>query len=682
MSTSTTKLVNQRYPELFKPLEVHNHTLANRAIMGSMHTGLEEKKGGFDRLAQYYKERAEGGVGLIVTGGISPNLAGRVSPFGSQLSFPWQVSKHRKVTSAVHSVGGKIAMQILHTGRYGYHPFSVAPSAIKSPITPFKPKALSKRGINKTIKDFANCSKLAKRAGYDGVEIMGSEGYLINQFIVSKTNKRTDDWGGSFANRIRLPLAIVKAVRDATDENFIIIYRLSMLDLVEQGSSWDEVVELGIAIEAAGASIINTGIGWHEARIPTIVTSVPRANFTWVTAKLKKHINIPLITTNRINAPETAEQVLSSGQADMVSMARPFLADAEFMAKAKRDEARLINTCIACNQACLDHVFKNKLVSCLVNPRACEETLLNFTTTANVKNIAVIGAGPAGMAFSVYAAQRGHKVTLFDGADKIGGQLNIANQVPGKEEFFETIRYFENMLNKLAVTVELNCLIDSSKLEKYNFDELVVATGITPRIPELEGVTHSKVLSYVDVLKHKAKVGESVAIIGAGGIGFDVAEFLTHEQSLAIDSKAWNKEWGIDTEYENRGGLATKAQVEPSKRKVYLLQRKRTKVGVGLGKTSGWTHRLSLKHKKVKMINDVNYIKIDDHGLHVQIDDKDICLEVEHVVLCAGQVSNRVLYDELNSKLANVHLIGGADVALELDAKRAIRQGAKLAAIL
>lgn len=682
MNKNSPDATNPYYPKLFTPLQVHNHHLSNRVIMGSMHTGLEEKRGGFERLAQYFKERAQGGVGLIVTGGIAPNFAGRVSPFGSQLSFGWQVNKHRKVTEAVHSVGGKIAMQILHTGRYAYHPFSVAPSAIKSPITPFKPKALSKRGIAKTIKDFANCAKLAKRAGYDGVEIMGSEGYLINQFIVAKTNKRTDEWGGEFSNRIKLPLKIVEAVRNATDENFIIIYRLSMLDLVEKGSNWDEVVELGKAIEKAGASIINTGIGWHEARVPTIVTSVPRANFTWVTKKLKPHISIPLITTNRINTPDVAESVLENGDADMVSMARPFLADPEFMLKANQGKSDQINTCIACNQACLDHAFKNQLVSCLVNPRACAETLLNFGKSECSKKLAVIGAGPAGMSFAVYAAQRGHRVTLFDSASKIGGQLNIANQVPGKEEFFETIRYFQNMLELHQVELKLNTQVDKSSISGQGFQEIVVATGITPRVPDIEGVDHAKVLSYIDVLKDKKLVGKKVAIIGAGGIGFDVAEFLTHDSSLTLRPDDWNKEWAVDPAYQQRGGLANHAEIEASPRQLYLLQRKDGKIGAGLGKTSGWTHRLSLKHKKVKMFNNVNYEKIDDNGLHISIDGKSSCLEVDNIILCAGQLCNNQLYQELKPAFDKVHLIGGADIAAELDAKRAIKQGAELAAII
>ncbi len=671
---------NPHYPKLFEPLVVHNHTLKNRVIMGSMHTGLEEKKGGFKRLAQYFKERAEGGVALIVTGGIAPNFAGRVSPFGSQLSFSWQVKKHKIVTDAVHDAGGKIAMQILHTGRYAYHPFSVSASAIKSPITPFKPKALTLRGIKKTIKDFANCARLAKKAGYDGVEVMGSEGYLLNQFIVSKTNKRTDEWGGEFKNRIKLPIAIVKAVREATDENFIIIYRLSMLDLVENGSSWDEVVELGIAIEKAGASIINTGIGWHEARIPTIVTSVPRANFTWVSKKMKPHLSIPLITTNRINAPEVAEEVLSNGDADMVSMARPFLADADFMNKAEAGKAETINTCIACNQACLDHAFKNQIVSCLVNPRACFETELNYSKTESPQKIAVVGAGPAGLSFAITASEIGHNVTLFDASNEIGGQLNVAKQIPGKEEFHEMIRYFKVMLRDNNVEVVLSTNINADFLKNAGFDQVVIATGITPRVPDIAGIDHPKVLSYLQVLKEKKPVGKSVAIIGAGGIGFDVAEFLTHEgESLTTRPDAWNDEWAVDPSYENRGGLKKHAIIEESPREVYLLQRKHGKVGAGLGKTTGWTHRLALKHKKVKMLNRVEYLKIDDQGLHIRIGEEESCLAVDNVVLCSGQLTNNLLYQELKPTISNVHIIGGADVATELDAKRAIKQGAELA---
>ncbi|MCW8877393.1 MAG: NADPH-dependent 2,4-dienoyl-CoA reductase [Kangiellaceae bacterium] len=671
---------NSYYPALFEPLKIHDHIIENRVLMGSMHTGLEEMKGGFDKLAQFYKERAEGGVGLIVTGGIAPNLAGRVSPLGSQLSFFWQVKKHKKITDAVHSVGGKIAMQILHTGRYAYHPFAVAPSAIKAPITPFKPKALSERGIRKTIGDFVNCAKKAKQAGYDGVEVMGSEGYLINQFIAERTNKRTDKWGGSFENRVRLALEIVKGIRQATDSNFIIIFRLSMLDLVENGSSWDEVVELGKSIENAGASIINTGIGWHEARVPTIATSVPRANFAWVTEKIKPHISIPVVTTNRINTPEVAEEVLQSGKCDMVSMARPFLADSDFMEKAKQGKAEKINTCIACNQACLDHIFEHKRVTCLVNPRACYETELNFNKTDNSKNIAVVGAGPAGLSFSTYAAERGHKVTLFEASDKIGGQLNVANQIPGKEEFFETIRYFKERLDDTGVELKLNHFVNKEELLNSEFDEVVIATGIEPRTPKLEGVDHEKSMTYLDVLKHKKHVGEKVAIIGAGGIGFDVAEYLTHEgDSLTLQPDAWAKEWKVDLDYQNRGGLLENASIHPSPREVHLLQRKTTKVGKGLGKTTGWIHRSSLKNKKVKMISGADYLKIDDKGLHIKRNDKESCLEVDNVIICAGQNPLRQLYDEISKSDKSVHLIGGADVAAELDAKRAIRQGAKLA---
>ncbi|MGX5173878.1 oxidoreductase [Aliikangiella sp. IMCC44653] len=672
---------NQPFPALFESIKIHDHVLPNRAIMGSMHTGLEEMRGGFDKLAQYYKERAQGGVGLIVTGGIAPNLAGRVSPLGSQLSFFWQVGKHKKITQAVHSVGGKIAMQILHTGRYAYHPFAVAPSAIKAPITPFKPKQLSERGIQKTIKDFVNCAVKAQQAGYDGVEIMGSEGYLINQFIVTKTNKRTDRWGGSFENRIRLPLEIVRQVREATGKNFIIIYRLSMLDLVEDGSSWEEVVELGKAVEKAGASVINTGIGWHEARVPTISTSVPRANFAWVTEKIKPHINIPLITTNRINTPEVANEVIAQGKADLVSMARPFLADPDFMQKAKLGQSEKINTCIACNQACLDHIFEHKRVTCLVNPRACYETELNFKPTATPKKIAVVGAGPAGLSFSTTAAERGHQVTLFDKADKIGGQLNVANQIPGKEEFYETIRYFNEMIKDTGVNLQLNTNVEAAELLAQGFDEVVIATGVLPRKLNLEGAQSEKVLSYLDVLKHKKPVGERVAIIGAGGIGFDVAEYLTHEgESLTLRPKAWANEWKVDLDYNNPGGLLNKAEIEASPRKVFLLQRKTTKAGAGLGKTTGWIHRGSLRNKKVKTLTGVEYEKISEKGLHIKFDGQSQLLEVDHIVVCAGQNPLRELYDKAIELGLKSHLIGGADVAAELDAKRAIRQGAELAA--
>ncbi|WP_444998531.1 FAD-dependent oxidoreductase [Aliikangiella sp. IMCC44359] len=672
---------SDNFPALFSPITIHNHVLPNRAIMGSMHTGLEEMRGGFDKLAQYYKERAEGGVGLIVTGGIAPNFVGRVSPLGCQLSFFWQVYKHKKITKAVHSAGGKIVMQILHTGRYAYHPFAVAPSAIKAPITPFKPRELSHNGIMKTIKDFVNCAKKAQDAGYDGVEIMGSEGYLINQFIVSKTNKRKDQWGGSFENRIRLPIEIVKAVRKATGSNFIIIYRLSMLDLVDKGNSWEEVIALGKAIEASGASMINTGIGWHEARVPTIATSVPRANFVWVTEKIKPHISIPLITTNRINTPEIANNIIANKKSDLVSMARPFLADAEFMNKAKAGQAEKINTCIACNQACLDHIFEHKRVTCLVNPRACYELELNFLKTQQVKNIAVVGAGPAGLSFATYAAERGHKVTLFDASDKIGGQLNIANQIPGKEEFYETLRYFSERLKDTNVKVVLNRKITADFVADSQFDEIIISTGIKPRVPPIEGIQHSKVLTYLDVLKDKKVVGAKVAIIGAGGIGFDVAEYLTHQgKSLSLRPEAWASEWGVDLDYGNRGGLLAKTQIEPSPREVYLLQRKETKPGKNLGKTTGWIHRSSLKNKQVKMLTGVEYLKIDDDGLHIRTKNEQQCLCVDNIIICSGQTPLRSLYDELVKNGKNAHLIGGANAASELDAKKAIREGAELAA--
>lgn len=674
---------NSQYPALFTPLKVHKHELSNRVIMGSMHTGLEEMKGGFDKLAQYYRERAKGGVGLIVTGGIAPNFAGRVSPLGCQLSFWWQVAKHRKITDAVHAEGGKIAMQILHTGRYAYHPFSVAPSAIKAPINPFRPRALSERGIKKTIRDFVNCAKKAQQAGYDGVEIMGSEGYLINQFIVEKTNKRKDGWGGSFENRIRLAVEIVKQVRQMAGDDFIIIYRLSMLDLVEKGSSWDEVVQLGQAIEAAGASIINTGIGWHEARVPTIATSVPRANFVWLTEKIRPHINIPLVTTNRINTPEVANSIVAENRSDLVSMARPFLADPEFMNKAKAGHADKINTCIACNQACLDHIFEEKRVTCLVNPRACYETELNFEKATEVKKLAVVGAGPAGLSFATYAAQRGHKVTLFDSADKIGGQFNVAKQIPGKEEFYETIRYFNQLIADTGVDLQLIHKVTSEEMLASDFDEVIIATGIEPRLPKIEGIDHPKVLSYLDVLKYKKEVGKNVAIIGAGGIGFDVAEYLTHTgKSLSLRPEAWASEWKVDLNISRPGGLLEKAEIEKSPRNVFLLQRKSSKVGAGLGKTTGWIHRSSLKNKKVTTLNGVNYLKIDEQGLHIEVEGKERCLEVDNVILCAGQNPLRTLYEEMNSGVKPVHLIGGADVAAELDAKRAIRQGAELAAII
>ncbi|MBW8190684.1 NADPH-dependent 2,4-dienoyl-CoA reductase [Neiella marina] len=674
---------SQPYPNLLAPLDLGFTTLRNRVLMGSMHTGLEEERGGFDKLAAFYKARAEGGVGLIVTGGIAPNFRGRLAPDGCQLSFFWQVAKHRKVTQAVHQAGSKICLQILHAGRYGYHPLNVSASALKAPISPFKPKGLSARGINKTIKDFANTARLAQKAGYDGVEIMGSEGYLINQFLCARTNQRTDQWGGNFTNRSRLATEIVAAVRAKVGTDFIIIFRLSMLDLVEQGSSWPEVIELAQALEACGVTIINTGIGWHEARIPTIATSVPRAAFSWVTEKLKPHVSVPLIATNRINDPQVAEQILQSGQADMVSMARPMLADAEFVNKAARDEAHLINTCIACNQACLDHVFKRKRASCLVNPQACYETELVMTPASKPKKIGVVGAGPAGLAFSCYAAERGHDVVLMDKANEIGGQFNIAKQIPGKEEFYHTLRYFDERLTQLKVTRLLGQSQTSDSLAEHDFDELIIASGIQPRMPLIDGIDHPSVLSYLQVVKDKIPVGERVAIIGAGGIGFDVAEYLVHQHSSPKPQpQQWLAEWRIDASLEQRGGLAEAAAELTTARQVYLLQRKTTKVGAGLGKTTGWIHRETLKKHGVQMLAGVQYQKIDDQGLHLEIDGEARILAVDHIVVCAGQQPERHLHDELVAQGRTPHLIGGAYEAAELDAKQAIRQGAELAATI
>ena len=672
--------MHTKYPKLLEPLDLGFTVLKNRVLMGSMHTGLEEEKDGYDRMAAYFAERAKGGVGLIVTGGIAPNRAGWVGPFSSRLSNKRTADKHKKITEAVHQNDGKICMQILHSGRYGYHPLSVAPSGIKSPISPFKPWELSKRGIKRTINDFVNCAVLAKYAGYDGVEIMGSEGYLINQFIVKKTNKRSDGYGGNYENRIKFPLEIIKAVRKAVGEHFIIIYRLSMLDLVEDGSSWEEVVHLAKEVEKAGATIINTGIGWHEARIPTIATMVPRGAFSWVTKKMMGEVNIPLITTNRINTPELAEKILSDGHADMISMARPFLADPYFVQKAEEDKADEINTCIACNQACLDHVFKRKIASCMVNPRACHETELVYDPTSSAKNIAVVGAGPAGLAYSCVSAERGHKVTLFDASDQIGGQFNIAKQIPGKEEFYETLRYFSKRLQNANVQLKLNTRVSAEDLKE--FDHVILSTGIKPRKLTIEGINHPKVLSYLDVLKDKKDVGEKVAIIGAGGIGFDVAEFLTHKgESTALNVGAFLEEWGIDHSLDSRGGIeGVQSVVAESPRKIFLMQRKATKVGAKLGKTTGWVHRLSLKSKNVSMINAVEYNKIDDKGLHYTRKGEQHVLEVDHVIVCAGQLSNNELYQPLVDMGLKVDLIGGADLALELDAKHAINQGSRLAA--
>lgn len=674
-----------RYPNLLAPLDLGFTTLKNRTLMGSMHTGLEEKPGGFERMAAYFAERARGGVGLMVTGGIGPNEEGGVYAGAAKLSTPEEADKHKVVTQAVHEAGGKICMQILHAGRYAYSPKSVAPSAIQAPINPFKPRELDEEGIEKQIADFVNCAALAQQAGYDGVEVMGSEGYFINQFLVAHTNHRTDRWGGSFENRMRLPVEIVRRVREAVGSDFIIIYRLSMLDLVEGGSTWDEIVLLAKAIEQAGATLINTGIGWHEARIPTIATKVPRAAFTKVTAKLKGEVSIPLITTNRINTPEVAEQVLAEGDADMVSMARPFLADPDFVNKAAEGRADEINTCIGCNQACLDHTFGGKLTSCLVNPRACHETELNYIPTTTVKKIAVVGAGPAGLAASTVAAERGHAVTLFDAAGEIGGQFNVAKRVPGKEEFFETLRYFKRKLETTGVDVRLNTRVSVDDLVAGGFDDIILATGIAPRTPEIPGIDHPKVIGYLDAILERKPVGQKVAVIGAGGIGFDVSEFITHQgTATSLDREAFWKEWGIDTALEARGGVAgIEAHPHPAARQVFLLQRKKSKVGDGLGKTTGWIHRAGLKNKNVQMLNSVEYVRIDDAGLHIRIAaGEEQVLPVDTVIVCAGQDPLRELQDGLQHAGQRVHLVGGADVAAELDAKRAINQGSRLAAEL
>ncbi|MGN9817530.1 FAD-dependent oxidoreductase [Streptomyces sp. SD11] len=669
-----------RYPHLLNPLDLGFTTLPNRVLMGSMHIGLEEAEHGFERMAEFYATRARGGVGLIVTGGIAPNDAGRPYDGGAKLTTDAEAEQHADITAAVHREGGKIAMQILHFGRYAYHQDLVAPSALQAPISPYPPRALTDDEVEQTIDDYARTARLARSAGYDGVEIMGSEGYLINEFIATGTNQRDDRWGGSYENRTRFPLEIVRRVREAVGEDFIIIYRLSMLDLVPGGSSLDEVITLARAVEAAGATIINTGIGWHEARIPTIATSVPRGAYAWVTKKVMGAVSIPLVTTNRINTPELAEQLLAEGHADMVSMARPMLADPDFVNKAEAGRPEAINTCIGCNQACLDHTFSGKITSCLVNPRACHETELVLTPTRTRKRVAVVGAGPAGLACAVGAAERGHDVTLYDAAPEIGGQLNVARKVPGKQEFDETIRYFRTQLELRGVDVRLNTPVGDADLDPY--DEVVVATGVGPRTPEIPGVDHPSVVGYLDVLRDGAPVGDRVAILGAGGIGFDVAEYLTDSGDKASEDPAtYFRHWGVDMDYEAPGGLGAPERPAPP-RSVHLLQRKASKVGAGLGKTTGWIHRAELKHRGVTMVPGVRYDRIDDAGLHVTVDGESSVLPVDTIVLCTGQEPRRDLYESLRAAGRSVHLIGGADVAAELDAKRAIKQGTELAAAL
>jgi 2,4-dienoyl-CoA reductase (NADPH2) len=670
------------YPHLLAPLDLGFTTLKNRVLMGSMHVGLEEAKDGFARMAAFYAERARGGVGLIVTGGIAPNERARPMPGGAAMTTPAEAEKHKVVTQAVHEAGGKICMQILHFGRYAYHPELVAPSAVKAPISPFRPHALTGAEVEQTIDDYANAAALAQSAGYDGVEIMGSEGYLINEFIAAHTNHRDDEWGGSYENRIRFPLEIVRRTRERVGTNFILIFRLSMLDLVDGGSTTDEVVRLAQALEQAGVTILNTGIGWHEARIPTIATKVPRAAFAWVTKQLKGKVGIPLVATNRINTPEVAEAVLAEGNADMVSMARPFLADPDFVAKAASGRADEINTCIGCNQACLDHTFGGKITSCLVNPRACHETLLVSRPLAQKERIAVVGAGPAGLAFSTEAARRGFDVTLIDAAIEIGGQFNVAKQVPGKEEFFETLRYFGKQIELTGVKLQLGRKVSAQDLVGEGYRHVVLATGVNPRLPDIEGIGHPKVLGYLEVLRDKKPVGKTVALIGAGGIGFDVAEFLLAEgTSPSLDTAKFFAEWGVDATGASRGGLA-EAHIGTVPRKVYLLQRKVSKVGDGLGKTTGWIHRTALKNRGVEMIAGVTYRKVDDAGLHITVGDKEMVLPVDNVVVCAGQDPQRELQAELQAAGVTVHLIGGADKAAELDAKRAIKQGTELALTL
>ncbi|MFU8895533.1 MAG: FAD-dependent oxidoreductase [Gammaproteobacteria bacterium] len=671
------------YPHLLAPLDLGFTTLPNRVLMGSMHTGLEDRAANYPKMAAYLAERAAGGAGLIVTGGIAPNIAGWVAPFAGKLSTRREVPRHRLVTDAVHAAGGRICMQILHAGRYAYHPLAVAPSALKSPISPFKPRGLSARGVEAQIKAFARCAALAREAGYDGVEIMGSEGYLINEFIAARTNRRSDAWGGSFEQRCRFPIEIVRRVREAVGPDFIIIYRLSALDLVEGGSDWDEVVRLGQAVAAAGATLVNTGIGWHEARIPTIATLVPRAAFAWVTARLRAALPVPVVATNRINTPEVAEGILARGEADMVSLARPFLADPEFVRKAAAGRADEINTCIACNQACLDHTFAGKRSSCLVNPRACHETELVIRPAATPLNVAVVGAGPAGLAAATTAAERGHRVTLYEASSEIGGQFQMARRVPGKEEFAETLRYFRRRLETTGVSVKLGEAVDAAALAAGGYDQVIVATGVVPRRPPIAGLDLPSVVSYIDVLLGRREIGRRVAIIGAGGIGFDVATFLAHGDTEQPAVAHYNEEWGIDGEMAARAGVEG---IEPnpagSGREIWLLQRKTGKPGKGLGKTTGWAHRLGLQRRGVKMLAGVQYLGAEPGGLRIMVDGAEQLLPVDNIVVCAGQEPLRTLATELEQHGVAVHLVGGALEAAELDAKRAIDQATRLAASL
>ena len=668
------------YPHLFAPLDLGFTTLRNRVLMGSMHTGLEDRKRDFPKLAAYFAERAEGGVALIVTGGFAPNFEGWLTPFASRLAWPWEARKHRQVTGAVHAHGARICLQLLHAGRYAYHPMAVAPSRIKSPITPFTPRELGARGVERTIDAYANAAKLARDGGYDGVEVMGSEGYLINQFLSARTNRRTDRWGGDTASRMRFAVEIVRRVREACGPDFIIVYRLSMLELVPDGSDWNEIVQQARAIEAAGATIINTGIGWHESRVPTIATSVPRAAFAGVTAKLRPHVSLPLVATNRINMPDVAERILARGDVDMVSMARPLLADPQWVAKARAGRPEAINTCIACNQACLDHVFQRRTASCLVNPRACAETELNYLPTTTRKRIAVVGAGPAGLACATIAAQRGHDVVLFERDARIGGQFNLARIIPGKEEFGETLRWFQHRIAETGVQLRLSTEATPELLR--DFDEVVLATGVVPRQVDFEGHDHPKVVGYLDVLRGRVEPGRRVAIVGAGGIGFDVAEFLVQTApSPTLDVEEWMREWGVDPAFESAGGLRP-PRVSPPQREVWLLQRSPGRPGARLGKTTGWIHRATLKHKGVRMIGGVEYVAVDDEGFHVRVDGQAQVLPVDHVVVCAGQEPLRALHAPLEAAGCRVHLVGGADVAAELDAKRAIAQASRLAAAL